>query len=234
MASTGAEPTGSMGIDIPLACLSERPQLLFNYFKQLFAQVTNPAIDPIREELVMSTITYIGPQGNVLAERPEHAHMVKVPLPVIDNAKAEQLRQLGPAVRFGAQTLDTTFAAADGPGGLCAALDRLCAEAEHAADSGAGVLILSDRGVNEANAPIPSLLACAAVHHHLIRRAKRSKVGIVVEVGRAARGHAFLPADRLRGQCSQPVPGLRHDRRDAGKRHAGEPAALGCAGPRQF
>ncbi len=183
MASAGAEPTGSMGIDIPLACLSERPQLLFNYFKQLFAQVTNPAIDPIREELVMSTVTYVGPQGNVLAERPEHAHMVKVPLPVIDNFKIEQLRQLGPEVRFGSQTLHTTFAVADGPSGLRAALDRLCAEAEAAADAGAGVLILSDRGVNEANAPIPSLLACAAVHHHLIRRAKRSKVGIVIESG---------------------------------------------------
>ena len=183
MASKGAEPTGSMGIDIPLACLSERPQLLFNYFKQLFAQVTNPAIDPIREELVMSTVTYVGPQGNVLAERPEHAHMIKVPLPVIDNSKLEQLRNLGPEVRFGSQTLATTFAVAEGAGGLRVALDRLCAEAEAAADSGAGVLILSDRGVDEANAPIPSLLACAAVHHHLIRRAKRSKVGIVIESG---------------------------------------------------
>ncbi len=183
MASKGAEPTGSMGIDIPLACLSERPQLLFNYFKQLFAQVTNPAIDPIREELVMSTVTYVGPQGNVLAERPEHAHMIKVPLPVIDNSKLEQLRNLGPEVRFGSQTLATTFAVAEGPGSLRVALDRLCAEAEAAADSGAGVLILSDRGVDEANAPIPSLLACAAVHHHLIRQAKRSKVGIVIESG---------------------------------------------------
>ena len=183
MASKGAEPTGSMGIDIPLACLSERPQLLFNYFKQLFAQVTNPAIDPIREELVMSTVTYVGPQGNVLAERPEHAHMIKVPLPVIDNSKLEQLRNLGPEVRFGSQTLATTFAVAEGAGGLRVALDRLCAEAEAAADSGAGVLILSDRGVDEANAPIPSLLACAAVHHHLIRQAKRSKVGIVIESG---------------------------------------------------
>jgi len=183
MASKGAEPTGSMGIDIPLACLSERPQLLFSYFKQLFAQVTNPAIDPIREELVMSTLTYVGPQGNVLAERPEHAHMIRVPLPVIDNSKLEQLRNLGPEVRFGSQTLATTFAVAEGQGGLRGALDRLCAEAEAAADCGAGVLILSDRGVDEANAPIPSLLACAAVHHHLIRQAKRSKVGIVIESG---------------------------------------------------
>ncbi len=183
MATAGAEPVGSMGIDIPLACLSERPQLLFSYFKQLFAQVTNPAIDPIREELVMSTVTYIGPQGNVLGERPDYAHVVKVPLPVIDNVKLEKLRALGPAVRFRSATLPATFPVADGPGGLRKALDRLCREAESAADGGAAVLVLTDRGVDEATAPIPSLLACAAVHHHLIRRAKRSKVGIVVESG---------------------------------------------------
>ena len=183
MARSGAEPVGSMGIDIPLACLSERPQLLFSYFKQLFAQVTNPAIDPIREELVMSTVTYVGPQGNLLDERPEYAHVIKVPRPVIDNAKLEQLRALGPSVRFSSMTLPMTFPAADGPGGLRDALDRLCAAAESAADAGASVLVLSDRGVDETNVPIPSLLACGAVHHHLIRAAKRSKVGIIVESG---------------------------------------------------
>ena len=183
MARSGEEPVGSMGVDIPLACLSERPQLLFSYFKQLFAQVTNPAIDSIREELVMSTVTYVGPQGNMFDEKPEYAHVVKVPLPVLDNAKLEKLRGLGPSVRFGSRTIRTTFPAADGPPGLGPALDRICAEAEEAADIGASVLILSDRCVDERNAPIPSLLACAAVHHHLIRRAKRSKVGIVVESG---------------------------------------------------
>ena len=183
MACSGAEPIGSMGIDIPLACLSERPQLLFSYFKQLFAQVTNPAIDPIREELVMSTVTYIGPQGNPLGERPGHAHVVKVHSPVIDNARLEKLRALGPGVRFGSTTLPTTFPVAGGAAGLRPALDRLCRDAEEAADRGAGVLILSDRGADEDHAPIPSLLACAAVHHHLIRAAKRSKVGLVVESG---------------------------------------------------
>ena len=183
MARSGEEPVGSMGVDIPLACLSERPQLLFNYFKQLFAQVTNPAIDSIREELVMSTITYVGPQGNMFDERPEYAHVVKVPLPVLDNAKLEKLRGLGPAVRFGSRTIRATFPVTDGPQGLETALDRICEEAEAAADGGASVLVLSDRSVDERNAPIPSLLACAAVHHHLIRRAKRSKVGIVVESG---------------------------------------------------
>ena len=183
MARSGAEPVGSMGIDIPLACLSEQPQLLFSYFKQLFAQVTNPAIDPIREELVMSTITYLGPQGNLLDEQPEYAHVVKVPLPVIDNAKLERLRNLAPCVRFGSRTLTTTFETAAGPDGLRKALDRLCAEAEAAADAGVSVLILSDRSVDAAHAPIPSMLGCAAVHHHLIRVAKRSKVGIIVESG---------------------------------------------------
>ncbi len=183
MAEAGAEPIGSMGIDIPLACLSERPQLLFSYFKQLFAQVTNPAIDPIREELVMSTVTYVGPQGNLLDEQPEHAHVVKVPLPILTNTDLEKLRNLGPEVRFGSRTLATTFEIADGKAGLGKALDRLCAEAEDAADSDDSVLILSDRGVDENHAPIPSLLACAAVHHHLIRAAKRGKVGIIVESG---------------------------------------------------
>ena len=183
MATKGVEPVGSMGIDIPLACLSERPQLLFSYFKQLFAQVTNPPIDPIREELVMSTITYVGPQGNILDEHPEYAHVVKVPIPVLDNARLEKLRNLGPAVRFGATTLSTTFEVAKGPSGMREALEQLCQDAEEAADSGASVLILSDRGVDAHNAPMPSLLSCAAVHHHLIRVAKRSKVGIVVESG---------------------------------------------------
>ncbi len=183
MATKGEEPTGSMGIDIPLACLSEQPQLLFNYFKQLFAQVTNPAIDPIREELVMSTVTYIGPQGNVLGESPEHAHQIKVPTPVLDNGQLARLHHLGPRVRFGSRTLRTTFDVSQGPGALERALERLCREAEEAADCRAGVLVLSDRDVSEGRAPIPSLLACAAVHHHLIRRAKRSKVGLVVESG---------------------------------------------------
>ena len=183
MATKGSEPVGSMGIDIPLACLSEQPQLLYSYFKQLFAQVTNPAIDPIREELVMSAVTYVGPQGNILGERPDYAHVVKVPLPVIDNVRLEKLRNLGPAVRFSATTLPTTFPVESGPEGMRKALDQLCSDAEAAADSGASVLILSDRGVDRAHAPMPSLLACAAVHHHLIRTAKRSKVGIVVESG---------------------------------------------------
>ena len=197
MAAVGQEPIGSMGVDTPLACLSDRPQVLFNYFKQLFAQVTNPAIDPIREQLVMSTITYVGPQGNLLDETPEHAHLLRVELPVLRNRELEKLRGVGEPgsieygtgngtsgkIRFGAKTLPTLFEPASGGKGLEKALDELCSQAEEAANSDYSVLILSDRGAGENLAPIPSLLALAAVHHHLIRTAARGKVGLIVESG---------------------------------------------------
>ena len=197
MAAVGQEPVGSMGVDIPLACLSDRPQLLFNYFKQLFAQVTNPAIDSIREQLVMSTITYVGPQGNLLDERPEHAHVLRVELPILTNRELEKLRGVGDPgsveygngnsvsgrIRFGAKTLPTLFKPSEGGRGLENALDELCRRAEEAANSGYSVLILSDRGANGDWAPMPSLLALAAVHHHLIRSAARGKVGLIVESG---------------------------------------------------
>ncbi len=200
MAAVGQEPIGSMGVDTPLACLSDRPQLLFNYFKQLFAQVTNPAIDPIREQLVMSTITYVGPQGNLLAETPEHAHRLRVDLPVLTNHELEKLHGVGEPgsveygagqgasgssgkIRFGAKTLPTLFDPLSGGKGLENALDELCSKAEQAANSGYSVLILSDRGAGDNSAPIPSLLALAAVHHHLIRAAARGKVGLIVESG---------------------------------------------------
>ena len=199
MAAKGQEPLGSMGVDIPLACLSDRPQLLFNYFKQLFAQVTNPAIDPIREELVMSTTVYAGAEGNLLAESPGHAHQLKLPLPILTNRELEKLRGVGEPssaeygngaldgvggkINFGARTLKALFRASDGAEGLQEALDELCLNAESAAGQGYSVLILSDRGVNGEWAPIPSLLALGAVHHHLIRAAMRGKVGLIVESG---------------------------------------------------
>ena len=199
MAVKGQEPTGSMGVDIPLACLSDRPQLLFNYFKQLFAQVTNPAIDPIREELVMSTTVYAGIDGNLLAESPEYAHQLKLPLPILTNHELEKIRGVGEPgsaeygngaldgaggkIRFGAHTLKTLFRAGDGAEGLQNALDKLCENAEAATRQGYSVLILSDRGVNQEWAPIPSLLALGAVHHHLIRSTRRGEVGLIVESG---------------------------------------------------
>ena len=194
MAEKGQEPIGSMGVDVPLACLSDKPQLLFNYFKQLFAQVTNPAIDPIREELVMSTYTYVGPEGNLLTERQNYAHVVKVRNPILTNDALAKLRSIGdpshrivgaPEIRFGCKTLEMTFPAAEGPAGLEPALAELCLGAEQAADEGYAALILSDREVDQDKAPIPSLLALAAVHHHLIRTGRRGKVGLIVETAEA-------------------------------------------------
>jgi glutamate synthase domain-containing protein 2/glutamate synthase domain-containing protein 1/glutamate synthase domain-containing protein 3 len=188
MAEKGQEPIGSMGVDVPLACLSDRSQLLFNYFKQLFAQVTNPAVDPIREELVMSTFTYIGPQGNLFDEQESHAHVVRSKSPILTNEQLEKLREVGEpgqGMRFGAKTLKTLFTAAEGATGLERALQRICEEADAAASSGYGILILSDRGISGEEAAIPSLLAVAAVHHYLIRKATRGKVGIVAETGEA-------------------------------------------------
>jgi glutamate synthase (NADPH/NADH) large chain len=182
MVSEGQEPIGSMGTDTPLACLSDKPQLLFNYFKQLFAQVTNPAIDPIREELVMSLTSFIGIQHNLLDETPQHCHMLKLPNPILTNHDLEKLRRLS----FG-DLLSTTlpmFFRVDGGGGeLERALGGLCRRASLAIQSGYTLLILSDRGIEKEFAPIPSLLALTAVHNHLVREKTRTQVALIVESG---------------------------------------------------
>jgi glutamate synthase domain-containing protein 2/glutamate synthase domain-containing protein 1/glutamate synthase domain-containing protein 3 len=184
MASAGEEPTGSMGNDAPLAVLSDRPQLLFSYFRQLFAQVTNPAIDPLREQLVMSLGMYLGPHDNLLDETPAHARQVRVEHPVLTAQAMSALRALAePGLRT--VTLPAVFRAADGAAGLGSAVEALCQAASRAVESGAGVLILSDRGMDREWGGIPSLLAVAAVHHHLIREGCRSRAGIVVEAGDA-------------------------------------------------
>ncbi len=182
MALNGQEPVGSMGTDTPLACLSDRPQLLFNYFKQLFAQVTNPPIDPIREELVMSLETTIGPEQNLFEETPLHCHQLRLKSPVLTNEQLAQVKALDDG-HLRAITLPILFPAGSGGPGLRQALDALCARASEAVADGYTILVLSDRGVNERNVPIPSLLATAAVHHHLIREGTRMRVGIVVESG---------------------------------------------------
>jgi glutamate synthase (NADPH) large chain len=182
MGSSGDEPIGSMGTDTPLACLSEKPQLLFNYFKQLFAQVTNPPIDPIREELVMSLISYIGCERNILAETPMHCHTLKLQHPLLTNRNFEKLRRVSQG-DFLAQSIPTLFRAADGGEGLKRSLDALCMRASVAIQSGYNVLILSDRGVNNEYAPIPSLLALAAVHNHLVREETRTQVALIIESG---------------------------------------------------
>ncbi|MBI3805800.1 MAG: glutamate synthase large subunit [Nitrospirae bacterium] len=190
MAVNGEEPIGSMGTDTPLAVLSERPQLLFKYFKQLFAQVTNPPIDPIREQLVMSLVTNIGPKSNLLGETPEHARRIRVQQPILTNADLEKIRTIADG-HFKTQTLRMLFPVAEGVAGLAPALERLCREASEAIKAGYKFIILSDRGVNAEWAPIPSLLAISAVHHHLIRECTRTEVGLIIESGEPREVHHF-------------------------------------------
>jgi glutamate synthase domain-containing protein 2/glutamate synthase domain-containing protein 1/glutamate synthase domain-containing protein 3 len=182
MGATGAEPIGSMGSDVPLACLSDRPQPLFNYFKQLFAQVTNPPIDPIREEMVMSLISYIGTERNILGEAPENCHTLKLPHPILTNRDLEKLRRVSSGDLL-ATTLPTLFRAEDGEAGLRHSLEDLSARAAFAVASGYTLLILSDRGVDPTYAPIPSLLAMAAVHNRLVREKTRTQVALIIESG---------------------------------------------------
>ncbi|MGD0095473.1 MAG: glutamate synthase large subunit [Terracidiphilus sp.] len=182
MGATAAEPVGSMGTDVPLACLSDRPQSLFSYFKQLFAQVTNPPIDPIREELVMSLISYIGTERNILDETPENCHTLKLPHPILTNRDLEKLRRVSSGDLL-ATTLPALFRAADGERGLKHSLDDLSNRAAHAVDSGYTLLILSDRGVDATYAPIPSLLAMAAVHNRLVKDKTRTQVALIIESG---------------------------------------------------
>src|SRR5579863_7719370 len=182
MGATGQEPVGSMGTDTPLACLSDRPQPLFNYFRQLFAQVTNPPIDPIREELVMSLISYIGTERNILDEAPENCHTLKLQHPILSNRDLEKLRRVSSGDLL-ATTLPALFRAADGEAGLKLALDEMASRASLAVSSGYTLLILSDRGVDSSYAPIPSLLAMAAVHNRLVREKTRTLVAIIIESG---------------------------------------------------
>jgi len=179
-----------MGTDTPLAVLSERPQLLFKYFKQLFAQVTNPPIDPIREELVMSLTTSIGPKPNLMDEHPESARRIRVKQPILTNADLHKIREIADP-HFKSKTLKMLFRVAEGPEGLGAAVDDLCRQASQAIREGYKFLILSDRGVNADYAPIPSLLGVAAVHHHLVRECTRTEVGLTVETGEPRDVHHF-------------------------------------------
>lgn len=190
MATDGKEPVGSMGADTPLAILSDQPQHLSSYFKQLFAQVTNPPIDPIRERMVMSLATFIGNNGNLLDEDPLHCHTVALPHPVLTNYELEKLRSIDTGV-FQAKTLQCYFKADGSPGSLQKGLERLCRYAVDAVNDGFEVLILSDRAIDSEHAAIPSLLATAAVHHHLIRKGLRGAVGIVVEAGDVWEVHHF-------------------------------------------
>lgn len=190
MALDGKEPIGSMGTDIPLAVLSDQPQHLSSYFKQLFAQVTNPPIDPIRERMVMSLAAFVGNNGNLLNEDPMHCHTVALKHPILTSTELEKIRSIDTG-KFQAKTLQTYFRADGKPDSLKKGLERLCRYAEDAVHDGFEVLILCDRAVDSDHANIPSLLATAAVHHHLIRKGLRGEVGIVVEAGDVWEVHHF-------------------------------------------
>jgi glutamate synthase (NADPH) large chain len=189
MAQKGEEPIGSMGTDAALAVLSEKPRLLYEYFKQLFAQVTNPPLDAIREELVTSMGSTIGPERNLLKPERESCRQIHIKYPIIHNEHVAKLRNLPPDVPFRSTTLSMLFdPSADGEG-LAKAMDDLCARASEAVANGYDILILSDRGVNRDRAPIPSLLATAGVHHHLVREGTRTRCALVVESGDAREVH---------------------------------------------
>ncbi|HVL95619.1 MAG TPA: glutamate synthase large subunit [Solirubrobacteraceae bacterium] len=190
MARDAAEPTGSMGNDLALAVFSDRSPPLFAYFKQLFAQVTNPPVDPIRESIVMSLSTGIGSERNLLDEGPEHAHQLVMDQPILRSSELERLRQVDHSV-FWAHTVDITWPVAEGAEGMERALERICAEASEVVEDGVNVLILSDRRTSPERAPLPSLLATAAVHHHLVREGTRLQTGLVVESGEPREIHHF-------------------------------------------
>jgi len=195
MAKDGVEPVGAMGNDTPLAVLSEKPQLLYSYFKQLFAQVTNPPIDAIREEIIMAVDTTIGPERNLLEPTPLSAHQIKLATPILTNEELEKLRALAtPKGRSGAwafksRTIPILYPAGEDGPGLAGAMEEVCRQASQAIGEGSNVIVLSDRGVTARRAPIPALLAVAGVHHHLIREGTRTQVGLVLESGEPREVH---------------------------------------------
>jgi len=190
MARDGIEPVGSMGTDTPLAVLSNRPRLLYDYFKQLFAQVTNPPLDGIREELVTQIATTIGPEENLLNPEPKSCRQIRIPSPVLTNQELARIRDISIAGHK-AKTISILFPVVEGGSGLGQALIDICRQAEDAIEAGYTYIILSDRGLDSKLAPVPALLATSAVHHHLIRKGGRTRVGLVVESGEPREVHHF-------------------------------------------
>jgi len=190
MAEDMLQPVGAMGNDAPIAVLSNEPQLLYNYFKQLFAQVTNPPIDPIREELITSTETTLGSEGNILDPQPDSCQQIKLDTPILKNEELAKLKNINMS-GFKSKTLPILFDVNSGGDGLEEALDQLFEQADQAIDNGTNILILSDRDFNKQKAPIPALLAVAGLHHHLIRKGTRTEVGIVLESGEPRETHHF-------------------------------------------
>lgn len=217
MAEEGKEPIGSMGNDAPHAVLSQKPQLLFTYFKQLFAQVTNPAIDPIREELVMSIETYIGPEQNLLEETPKHCHKIRIKNPILTNEELLKIKDISingfktkviPTL-FPATTMNNTGGSAAGgkadtKGGLKKALNQICAEVSKAVKEGYLAVILSDRGVNEDYLAVPALLAVSTVHQHLVKKALRTQIALIVESAEPREVHHFALLFGYGADCVSP------------------------------
>ena len=190
MAKQGVEAVGSMGTDTPLAVLSGKPQPLYNYFQQLFAQVTNPPIDSIREEIVTSSVTTIGTEGNLLQPTPASCHQIELPTPILTNEELAKLRHINQP-GFKSVTMPMLFRAVGGEQALAQAMDDLYTQADQAIAAGNNILILSDREIDRERAPIPALLACAGLHHHLIREGTRTRVGLILETGEPREVHHF-------------------------------------------
>lgn len=190
MARDGVEAVGAMGTDTPLAVLSDRPKLLYEYFQQLFAQVTNPPIDSIREELITSAETTIGSERNLLNPQPESCQMIELKMPILSNAELAKLKHLEQG-NFKSVTISMLFSPNFGVKGLEAALEDIFAKADQAIANGVNIIILSDRAINQENAPIPALLAVAGLHHHLIRQGTRTRVGLVLESGEPREVHHY-------------------------------------------
>ncbi len=188
MVTESRDPLGSMGNDAALACLSDKPRMIYDYFKQLFAQVTNPAIDSIREEVVMSLECFIGPEGNLLQTTEQHVHRLRVPHPILSNEELSSLKNMDYR-GWRSQVIDITFDRDAGKEGLLGALDRICEEASQAIADGYSLVILSDRAISDKRMPIPSLVASGAVHHHLVRTHERTRIGVVLESGEAREVH---------------------------------------------
>ncbi|HEY9052629.1 MAG TPA: glutamate synthase large subunit, partial [Gammaproteobacteria bacterium] len=188
MVKEGRDPVGSMGNDAALACMSDKSRMIYDYFKQLFAQVTNPAIDSIREEVVMSLQCYIGPEKNILDSTEEHAHRLQVPHPIITNEELTALKHMN-FRGWTTQTIDITYDKSEGKAGLAKALDRICAEATQAIADGHSLVILSDRKISADRVPVSALLATGAVHQHLVKRHERTRIGLVLETGEAREVH---------------------------------------------
>ncbi len=190
MIERSMEPLGSMGNDTPLACLADKPRLLSDYFKQLFAQVTNPPIDSIRESVIMSLECFIGPEGNQLVTEESHCHRLHLPEPFLTNQVLHSIKHMNHR-GWRSQTIDITYPVEEGTGGLVATLDRLCRETDEAIKKGFSIVILSDRKTSKDRVPVSALLACGAVHHHLVRTIQRTRIGVILETGEPREVHDF-------------------------------------------